>query len=96
MFAEGEILTGASQALTVPQSSVILRDGKNYVFALGADSKVSQLTVQTGRRADGKVEVLDGLKPDAQVVVTGGAFLNDGDTVQVVSKPAASSLGDKP
>lgn len=96
MFAEGEILTGASQALTVPQSSVILRDGKNYVFALGAGSKVSQLTVQTGRRADGKVEVLDGLKPDAQVVVTGGAFLNDGDTVQVASKPAASSLGDKP
>ncbi len=95
MFAEGEILTGAERALTIPQSSVILRDGKNYVFAVGADNKVNQQIVKTGRRADGKVEILDGLQADAKVVTTGGAFLNDGDTVEVVDKPA-SSLSDKP
>ncbi|MEZ5453423.1 MAG: efflux RND transporter periplasmic adaptor subunit [Thiothrix sp.] len=85
MFAEGEILTGSETALTVPQASVILRDGKNYVFALGADNKVMQRSVKTGRRANGKVEILDGLSTDAKVVATGGAFLNDGDTVEVVS-----------
>ncbi|EIJ33060.1 efflux RND transporter periplasmic adaptor subunit [Thiothrix nivea] len=96
MFAEGEILTGSETALTVPQASVILRDGKNYVFALGTDNKVMQRSVKTGRRANGKVEILDGLSTDAKVVATGGAFLNDGDTVEVVDKPPASSLGDKP
>lgn len=94
MFAEGEILTGSYTALTVPQSAVILRDGNNYVFEVGADNKVSQRFVKTGRRADGKVEILDGLKHDTKVVTTGGAFLNDGDTVDVVRKPA-NSLGDK-
>jgi hypothetical protein len=39
------------------------------------------------------VEVLGGLKPDARVVVSGGAFLNHGDTVRVVdaAAPAAAS-----
>lgn len=95
MFAEGEIMTGAKKTLTVPQSTVILRDGNNYVFEISTDNKIIQRTVKTGRRANGKVEILDGLSPDAKIVATGGAFLNDGDTVDIVEKPA-SSLGDKP
>jgi hypothetical protein len=31
------------------------------------------------------MEIKSGLKPDAQVVVSGGAFLNQGDTVRVVN-----------
>lgn len=95
MFAEGEILTGEEKALTVPQSTVILRDGNNYVFEVSTDNKIIQRTVKTGRRTNGKVEILDGLSTDARIVATGGAFLNDGDTVDIVGKPT-TSLGDKP
>jgi HlyD family secretion protein len=84
MYAQGDITLGQSQALTVPQAAVVVRDGFSYVYTVGADQKVSQVKVQTGRQSGDRVEVLSGLKADAQVVARGGAFLNQGDTVRVV------------
>ena len=91
MYAQGEIALGQSQALTVPQSAVVVRDGFSYVYTVGADQKVSQLKVQTGRQSGDRVEVTSGLKADARVVASGGAFLNHGDTVRVVDAPAAQA-----
>jgi RND family efflux transporter MFP subunit len=93
MFAKGEITLGQSPALTVPQTAVVVRDGFSYVYTLGADQKVSQVKVQTGRQSGDRVEVLGGLKSDARVVASGGAFLNHGDTVRVVdaAAPAAAA-----
>jgi RND family efflux transporter MFP subunit len=88
MYAKGEITLGQSQAITVPQTAVVVRDGFSYVYAVGADQKVTQLKVQTGRLSGDRLEVLSGLKPDARVVVSGGAFLNHGDTVRVVDAAA--------
>ena len=88
MFAKGEITLGQSQALTVPQTAVVVRDGFSYVYTVGADQKVTQVKVQTGRLNGERLEVLGGLKPDARVVVGGGAFLNHGDTVRVVDAPS--------
>jgi hypothetical protein len=90
MYAKGDITLGQSQAMTVPQTAVVLRDGFSYVYTVGADNRVTQAKVQTGRLSGDRLEVLSGLKPDAQVVVSGGAFLNHGDTVRVVNtSPAA-------
>jgi RND family efflux transporter MFP subunit len=88
MYAKGEIGLGQSQAITVPQTAVVVRDGFSYVYTVGADQKVSQLKVQTGRLSGERMEIKSGLKPDAQVVVSGGAFLNHGDTVRVVNPGA--------
>jgi HlyD family secretion protein len=90
MFAQGEIGLGQSPALTLPQTAVVVRDGFSYVYSVGADQKVSQLKVQTGRQSGERVEILSGLKADARVVASGGAFLNHGDTVRVVDAPAAT------
>jgi RND family efflux transporter MFP subunit len=89
MFASGQFELGQSNALSVPQQAVAVRDGFPYVFRLNADSRVSQVKVSTGRRIGDRVEVVDGLAPDAQVVVTGAGFLNDGDLVRNVQAPAA-------
>jgi RND family efflux transporter MFP subunit len=91
MYAQGEIALGQSQALTVPQSAVVVRDGFSYVYTVGADQKVSQLKIQTGRQSGDRVEVTGGLKPDARVVASGGAFLNHGDTVRVVDAAPVST-----
>ena len=88
MYAKGEITLGQRQAITVPQTAVVVRDGFSYVYTVGADQKVTQLKVQTGRLSGDRLEVLSGLKPDARVVVSGGAFLNHGDTVRVVDAAA--------
>ncbi len=99
MFARGEFDLGATDALTIPQRALVVRDGFNYVFRLGADQRVSQLKVQTGRLAGERVEVVSGLAPDARIVVNGAGFLNDGDLVRISQEsmqiqpvaPAASS-----
>ena len=83
MFARGEFDLGATNALTIPQRALVVRDGFNYVFRLGADQRVSQLKVQTGRLAGERVEVVSGLAPDARIVVNGAGFLNDGDLVRI-------------
>jgi HlyD family secretion protein len=96
MFAQGEIVLGQSQVLTVPQTAVVVRDGFSYVYTVGPDQKVSQLKVQTGRQSGDRVEVTSGLKADARVVASGGAFLNHGDTVRVVESPAAQAASATP
>jgi HlyD family secretion protein len=84
MFARGEFTVGSASALTLPQSAVLLRDGFSYVFRLGADSKVTQVKVQVGRRVGDRIEVAAGLDAAARVVASGAGFLSDGDTVRVV------------
>ena len=94
MFAQGEISlspTGAGPVLTVPQTAVVVRDGFSYVYTVGADNKVSQLKVRTGPLNADRIEVVSGLPPQAQVVVSGGAFLNHGDTVRVVPASAPTA-----
>lgn len=86
MFAQGEFEMGTSPALTVPPQAVVLRDGFSYVFQLNADSRVSQIKIQTGRRVGDQVEVREGLSPDTVLVVSGAGFLNDGDLVKNVSR----------
>jgi multidrug efflux pump subunit AcrA (membrane-fusion protein) len=56
------------------------------VLRVGADSKVSETKVRVGRRSGDRIEILDGITPDARVVESGGGFLGDGDTVRVVAK----------
>ncbi|WP_066265468.1 efflux RND transporter periplasmic adaptor subunit [Hydrogenophaga palleronii] len=83
-FARGFFDLGQSDALTVPSQSIVVRDGSNYVFIVDDQNKVSQRKVQTGRRVDERVELLEGLKPEEAVAVQGAGFLNEGDLVKVV------------
>lgn len=83
MFARGEFEFGATAALTVPQSAVVVRDGFSHVFELGAGDRVQRRRVEIGRRSADRVEITAGLRPEAKVVVAGAGFLNDGDLVKV-------------
>jgi RND family efflux transporter MFP subunit len=94
MFARGEFELGNSQALTVPQQAVVVRDGFSYAFRLNADQRVSQVKLTTGRRVGERVEVLEGISADAVLVASGAGFLNDGDLVKVV--PAEKSVSNSP
>lgn len=93
MYVRGEINTGQAPALTVPTSTVVLRDGNSYVFEKDGAAKVAQRQVQTGRRVGDQVEITSGISAQAQLVLSGGAFLKDGDPVQWTS--ATSSANTK-
>ncbi len=88
MFARGEFEVGQKTGLTLPQSAVLLREGFSYVLAVGSDSKVQQVKVNTGRRFGDRVEITGGLDRNARVVASGGGFLGDGDLVRVVEAAA--------
>jgi len=96
MFARGEFDIGSSSALTLPASSVQLREGFSYVFKVGPANKVSEVKVAAGRRVGDRVEITGGLEPDARVVVAGGGFLADGDTVRIVDAPPPSASASAP
>ena len=87
MFARGRILIGSRRALSLPESALVLRDGSSFVFEVLPDQRVAQRKVTTGRRADGRVEILSGLEAQVPVVASGGAFLSDGDLVRVEPAP---------
>lgn len=90
MFARGEFVLGSSQALTLPQQSLVVRDGFTYIFLVGTDQRVTQRKVDVGRRMGEQVEILSGVEPQATVAVRGAGFLNEGDTVRVVNEAAPS------
>lgn len=85
MFARGELVLGSRAALSLPQSAVLLRDGFAYVFVIGADQRVTQTKVSTGRRQGDRIEVLQGLGPQDRVVAGSVAFLADGDLIKLGS-----------
>lgn len=88
MFASGSIELEQAPALTLPQSAIVMRDGRSdvYVLAEGGGNKVSRRTVVTGRRVGDRVELLSGLDAAARVVVSGGAFLSEGARVQITNE----------
>ena len=89
MYASGEFEMGSSNALTVPQQAIAVRDGFSYVFRLNPDQRVSQLKIEPGRRLAERIEVLKGLTAETTIVVSGAGFLNDGDLVRNVPTKAA-------
>ncbi|MCZ2496942.1 efflux RND transporter periplasmic adaptor subunit [Xylophilus sp. Kf1] len=91
MFARGSFRLGASDALTVPQQAVVVREAFSYVFVPDAEGRVSQRKVQTGRRVGDRIEVVSGLAADQAVVVQGAGFLNDRDLVRVANGPATGT-----
>jgi RND family efflux transporter MFP subunit len=90
MYARGEFELGSSGGLTLPQSAVVVRDGFSYVARVGADSRVAQVKVQTGRMVGDQIEIQSGVKPEDKLVASGGSFLSDGDLVKIVNGAAAS------
>ncbi|PWW48689.1 RND family efflux transporter MFP subunit [Melaminivora alkalimesophila] len=91
MFARGEFLLGTRDALTVPLSALVVRDGFSHVFEVDDSSHVTMRRVRTGERAGDRVEVLEGLEPAARIVERGGAFLTDGDLVRVAGPAPADA-----
>ncbi|MDM1021159.1 efflux RND transporter periplasmic adaptor subunit [Acinetobacter sp. VNK23] len=82
MFVKGEFDLGEKQALTIPQTALLLRDGFAYVFIVADNNRVAQQKVTVGRRLADRVEILD-LPANVKLVASGTGFLTDGDLVTV-------------
>jgi RND family efflux transporter MFP subunit len=82
-FARAEIDVGAQPVLAVPESAVVFRDGKPYVFVVDAANHVHQRGVTPGERGDGYVAITSGLNAGDRAITSGAGFLGEGDLVTV-------------
>ncbi len=83
MFATGHIAIDQTPGLTVPEKTLVQRDGFDYVFVLRPGDTVEQRRVDRGAVQGDQVEIVAGLAADDRIVVAGAGFLRNGDVVRV-------------
>jgi len=85
MYVAGRFTLASRSATVMPESAIVVRDGNRYLMQVDAQNLVHEIKVDTGRRQDGKLEVLADIDSSARFVKSGGAFVMDGDLVQVAA-----------
>jgi membrane fusion protein (multidrug efflux system) len=78
------VLERRVNALLVPEAAIFPAGDQQFVYVLTTDGKVAQTRVKTGLRQAGRVEIVEGLKPDDRIVTAGHMRLRDGIPVTVV------------
>jgi cobalt-zinc-cadmium efflux system membrane fusion protein len=73
MFATIKVSSGARTALNVPETAMVASGAGQYVFLEQEPGLYLKRVIKPGMKADGRVEVLEGLK-EGERVVTQGAF----------------------
>jgi RND family efflux transporter MFP subunit len=69
-------------SILVPERAVTELQGKNFVWVITADNKATQRGVKVGETIEGKILILDGLKPGERFVVEGLQKVREGAPVQ--------------
>ena len=93
MYVKGLFSTGVKPALTVPESTIMFRDGNNYVMKIDAENHAHQIKVTTGRRQDQQIEISNNLSTDDKLILSGASFVNDGDLVSVSTNTSINKGG---
>lgn len=78
------------KALTVPATAVVTDAGKTFCVTM-VDKKAKRVEVKTGLTEGKRTEILLGLADSDEVVETGGASLIDGQAIEKIAPPLASS-----
>jgi len=89
MYVSGSFTLASRAALVIPESALVLRDGNKFLMQVDANRHVREIKVATGRRSDNAIELLGAVEPAAQFVKSGGAFINNGDLVQIADERSA-------
>jgi len=79
-------------ALVIPLDAVVQEDEEMAVYVV-ANGEVARRAVTTGIATNGRVEILDGLAEDEEIVVVGLAGLRDGSKVLASNRTADNFAG---
>ncbi|WP_115530984.1 efflux RND transporter periplasmic adaptor subunit [Xanthomonas campestris] len=88
MLLDVRLFQPARQALVIPEIAVVQVGRESYVFRVKPDSSVERADVRLGERRDGKVEILEGVKPGERIVVDGTGKLRPGLKIDAQAAPA--------
>ena len=85
MFAEVKIITERKDGIVkVPADCLVKRYGGYYVFVVSAPDRVEQRKVTPGIQIDEKLEIVEGLAPEEEVVIRGQSLLEDGTQIRII------------
>ncbi|MDT9598251.1 efflux RND transporter periplasmic adaptor subunit [Sphingosinicella sp. GR2756] len=87
------IETASRVAVGVPELAVIGQGDSRFVYVLGRDGTVKRTEVRTGLRSEGKIEIVEGLRPGQRIVTEGVAKLSDGMKVRLAAAAAPRPVG---
>jgi membrane fusion protein (multidrug efflux system) len=92
LFARTDLgVAKRSGVVLVPAEAILQRADGEVLFTVGPDDRAKRVVVKTGVQRDGRVEIVEGLAPDAQVVIAGQAGLVEGAAVERKSaQPSAA------
>ena len=79
-------------ALLIPLAALVREDSQTVVYVV-KDGAAERRTIVTGIESNGRVEVLDGLTPNEQIIVTGQRSLRDGSKVLASIQSGTSVAG---
>jgi len=82
-FAKGVFVAASHPVSTVPESAIHFDANGASVMVIDEQNRVHRVPIQTGQRAQGYVQLVQGPPVGARVALGGGAFVLDGDKVQV-------------
>ncbi len=89
-FARGLVQLDRRDGLAVPQAAVMFDADGAYVLVV-KDGVIAERRVETGLKADGRIEVRSGVTGDDLVVARAAGFLRDGDRVVPVEAAKTAS-----
>ena len=83
MFVRARLtLDRPRETLLVPERAVGIDQGQRFVYIINGDSEVEYRKVSTGQVFDGKLAIVEGLKPQDRVITEGLHLLRPGQAVQ--------------
>jgi RND family efflux transporter MFP subunit len=83
MFADVDLLKGKDSLLMVPESALVRRGQLTGLYTVNDNHELLLRWVRTGRKRDGNVEILSGLKPGERIVLAGDRKLVEGQKVTI-------------
>lgn len=84
-------------SLSVPELAVVGEGDQRFVYIVGEDNTAKRAQVRTGVRSDGRIEIIEGLRPGQPVVTEGVVKLAEGMKVRLSGAPTqrAADRGDE-
>lgn len=86
-FVTVKLILGKKSSLVLPESAVLVREGAMVVMTV-VDGRIAYKNVIPGVRFDGKVEILEGIVPEDDIVVSGRSEITEGTRVTIASSPS--------
>ncbi|MDO9488455.1 MAG: efflux RND transporter periplasmic adaptor subunit, partial [Sphingomonadaceae bacterium] len=83
-FANAKIEAGTAELPVLPQSALLADTKGSFVYIIGSDNKVVRRDVTTGEVSEAGIAIASGLTGAERVVLSAGAFLNEGEKIDPV------------